>query len=163
MQFKIAEGEGLQLVSKVLEKEALCYDDLNQFNGEIVEVYDEIGDLNGFYGLEICHEDVILRSVVILQSFRKKGLGHKIVDHAIQNATRKNLRTMYLLTTTAENFFAKIGFEVTDGFYSGIFWMNSPLCDFARDFMEVCRHTGFCAAAPNQSRPTKVEIRYEEP
>ena len=114
MQFKIAEGEGLQLVSKVLEKEALCYDDLNQFNGEIVEVYDEIGDLNGFYGLEICHEDVILRSVVILQSFRKKGLGHKIVDHAIQNATRKNLKTMYLLTTTAENFFAKIGFEVTD-------------------------------------------------
>lgn len=68
----------------------------------------------GLVGLEICGADALLRSLVVGESARRKGLGSALVEHAEQYATSKGVRSLYLLTTTAEAFFRRLGYECVD-------------------------------------------------
>jgi amino-acid N-acetyltransferase len=71
------------------------------------------GKLVGAAGLELCGEDALLRSVVVAQEWRSRGLGRELVDRVIAEGNARRLRALYLLTTTAEQFFPAFGFERT--------------------------------------------------
>src|ERR1700722_3085395 len=62
------------------------------------------GKLVGAAGLELCGEDALLRSVVVAQEWRSRGLGRELVDQVIAEGKTRRLRALYLLTTTAEQF-----------------------------------------------------------
>jgi amino-acid N-acetyltransferase len=68
---------------------------------------------SGLVGLEIYGADALLRSLVVGENARSKGLGSALVKHAEQYAGSKNVRSIYLLTTTAEAFFRRLGYERT--------------------------------------------------
>lgn len=68
------------------------------------------GDLLGCAGLEIYGDLGLLRSVAVDPSARKLGLGRRLVDGVTAAATGRALRELYLLTTTASEFFARLGF-----------------------------------------------------
>jgi len=80
------------------------------------------GKLVGAAGLELCGEDALLRSVVVAQEWRSRGLGRELVDQVIAEGKTRRLRALYLLTTTAEQFFPAFGFERTtrDGVPDGV-------------------------------------------
>jgi N-acetylglutamate synthase-like GNAT family acetyltransferase len=62
-------------------------------------------------GLEI-HGDVgLLRSVAVLPALRGAGLARQLVEHRLRAAREQNLRAVYLLTTTASDYFRSLGFE----------------------------------------------------
>ena len=64
----------------------------------------------GAAGLEVYSEDGLLRSVVVEPASRGSGLGSLLVDGACELARRSELRALYLLTTTAREYFAGHGF-----------------------------------------------------
>ncbi|MCI0442093.1 arsenic resistance N-acetyltransferase ArsN2, partial [bacterium] len=66
--------------------------------------------LIGCVGLQICGDDALLRSLAVTEKERNRGLGKALVQEILEYASRLNLQNIYLLTTTAENFFRKHGF-----------------------------------------------------
>jgi amino-acid N-acetyltransferase len=69
------------------------------------------GGLVGVAGLEVCCENALLRSVAVAPGWRSRGLGRELVTRIIADAERRGLHAMYLLTTSAEQYFPSFGFE----------------------------------------------------
>lgn len=68
-------------------------------------------ELLGVIGIEIRDDVGLLRSLAISAGHRGNGLGQKLVTFSEEWAIRSNLKALYLLTTTAGNFFARLGYE----------------------------------------------------
>lgn len=65
----------------------------------------------GAVGLERHGADALLRSLVVAPEWRGAGLGAQLVNRLTAAARRQGVRQFYLLTTTAETFFARRGFR----------------------------------------------------
>ena len=64
--------------------------------------------------LEIYADGALLRSVAVHDTLRGSGLGQRIVRAALDLARQQGARSVYLLTTTAEGFFPRLGFRRVD-------------------------------------------------
>lgn len=64
----------------------------------------------GLVGLELFGDVALLRSLVVGAERRRKGEGMALLAHAEHYARSRGVRQLYLLTTTAESFFAKRGY-----------------------------------------------------
>ncbi len=69
------------------------------------------GSIVGCAALEVYAEGALLRSVAIAPAMQRRGLGHALTTTALQLARDLQLPAVYLLTTTAEQFFPEFGFE----------------------------------------------------
>lgn len=69
------------------------------------------GQLVGLAGLEVHGDDGLLRSVVVDPAFRGNGLGARLTERVLDAARAARLGRLYLLTTTAEDFFPRHGFR----------------------------------------------------
>ena len=67
----------------------------------------------GFGGLEVHGPDALMRSVVTLPPLRGRGFGRAIVQALEAEAVVLKCRAVFLLTTTAQDFFAKLGYGET--------------------------------------------------
>jgi amino-acid N-acetyltransferase len=67
--------------------------------------------LAGCVGVEIYGRQGLLRSLAVEESFRNGGLGKQLCSHLAAFAAESGVRQLHLLTTTAEGFFKKLGFE----------------------------------------------------
>jgi amino-acid N-acetyltransferase len=68
----------------------------------------------GLVGLELYGADALLRSLVVGENASGDGLGSTLVEHAEKYAATKGVRSIYLLTATAETFFKRLGYERID-------------------------------------------------
>ena len=75
----------------------------------VVVIKDEA--LIGCAGLEIYGEYALLRSVAVAEGARGQGLGIKLIEEILKRAKEDHLRTIILLTETAQDFFPKFGFK----------------------------------------------------
>jgi amino-acid N-acetyltransferase len=62
-------------------------------------------------GLEVCRDDALLRSVAVRSEWRTHGLARELVQRIVLQAEEQGIRALYLLTTTAEHYFPRFGFE----------------------------------------------------
>ena len=67
----------------------------------------------GLVGLELFGDVALLRSLVVSPDARSSGMGTALVRHAESHALSQGVRTLFLLTTTAEGFFARLGYSNT--------------------------------------------------
>jgi len=65
----------------------------------------------GSAAIEVYADGGLLRSVAVDADRRGSGLGERLTAAAIEDAQRRALPALYLLTTTAERFFPRFGFE----------------------------------------------------
>jgi amino-acid N-acetyltransferase len=68
----------------------------------------------GIVGLELSPPHALLRSLVVKADAQSSGLGSRLLDHAEQHARARGVNRVYLLTTTAESFFAARGYADAD-------------------------------------------------
>jgi len=68
------------------------------------------GAPTGLVGLELFGDVALLRSLVVSPDARAAGMGTTLVQHAEARARAHGVRTVYLLTTTAEGFFDRRGY-----------------------------------------------------
>jgi N-acetylglutamate synthase-like GNAT family acetyltransferase len=64
----------------------------------------------GFGGLEVHGEDGLLRSLVTLPPVRNRGVGTAMVAALEFEARLHGCRTLWLITTTAGDFFQRVGY-----------------------------------------------------
>ena len=69
------------------------------------------GHVVGAAAVELYADGALLRSVVVDSALQGKRLGHQLTDAALRMAHAHGADTVFLLTTTAETFFPKFGFE----------------------------------------------------
>jgi amino-acid N-acetyltransferase len=66
--------------------------------------------LVGAVGLELYGGSALLRSAAVEESWRGSGVGRVLVERALDLARERGIEDVYLLTTTAENYFPRFGF-----------------------------------------------------
>ena len=69
------------------------------------------GHIVGTAALEVYRDGALLRSVAVALPAQGRGLGHELASAALQLAQELGAPAVFLLTTTAERFFPKLGFE----------------------------------------------------
>ncbi len=69
------------------------------------------GALLGVAGVERYGEAGLLRSVAVHEDARGTGIGFRLAKAAVELARSGEVRELYLLTTTAEGYFPRLGFE----------------------------------------------------
>ena len=67
--------------------------------------------LVGAVGVEVLGETGLLRSLAVDEPQRGTGLGKQLVEATEEHAREQGVRELYLLTTTAEEFFASLGYR----------------------------------------------------
>ena len=68
----------------------------------------------GIVGLELSPPHALLRSLVVKAEARSGGLGSRLLEHAEERARARGVHRIYLLTTTADSFFAARGYAGTN-------------------------------------------------
>ena len=70
-------------------------------------------NLIGCAGLEVHGQAGLLRSVAVSENHRSTGLGKRLVRAVLEHAKAHHLSSLSLLTTTAQDYFPRFGFQIT--------------------------------------------------
>ena len=70
--------------------------------------------LIGCGGAEAYPTAALIRSIAVDPAYRSHGVGRRIVRQLLDRLASRGLREFYLLTTTAEDYFARRGFKKID-------------------------------------------------
>jgi amino-acid N-acetyltransferase len=81
--------------------------------GHYFVVREDDGRVVGVAGLEVHGPDGLLRSVAVDADYRGQGIAARLVEAALERARLVPLRAVYLLTTTARDYFSRHGFAVS--------------------------------------------------
>jgi amino-acid N-acetyltransferase len=68
------------------------------------------GKLVGVVGLEVYRESALLRSAAVDERWRGSGVGRALVDRALAISRERGIQDVFLLTTTAGQYFPRFGF-----------------------------------------------------
>jgi amino-acid N-acetyltransferase len=105
-----ARPEDAPDVLHLLERNHLPLDGLRDHLATTV-VARRNGQIIGSAALEVYPDGALLRSVAVAPEAQGRGLGHELTDAATRMAEALRVPAIYLLTTTAERYFPKFGFE----------------------------------------------------
>ncbi len=78
--------------------------------GHYFVVREDDGRVVAVAGLEVHGENGLVRSVAVDPDYRRQGLAAALLDSVLERARKLELRALYLLTTTARDYFARHGF-----------------------------------------------------
>lgn len=105
------DSDSFGALKSFLAENKLPDGDLKLDNSYFFAYHDDNGKIVGTGGLEFYSSHALLRSIAVSESFRGTSVGKKIVSHLIDQADRRNIREIFLLTETAPVFFSKLGFQ----------------------------------------------------
>ena len=94
----------------MLETQHLPLDGIDEHVSTMV-VAKKGSEVVGAAAVEGYADGALLRSVVVDPIVQGQGLGYRLSDAALSIAKDRGTHTAFLLTTTAETFFPKLGFE----------------------------------------------------
>jgi len=100
----------LPAIFELLQRSALPRDGLDAHVATTLVARDANG-LVGTAALELYGTAALLRSVAVAAEQRGRGLGAALTATALDLARRRGVRTVYLLTETAAEFFPRFGFR----------------------------------------------------
>jgi len=110
---RMARDEDDPALRALLAEAGLPSDDVRSSRQSVVVAVE--GDaLQGSVGLEVFGPAALLRSLAVRTERRRAGLGGRLFERALDLAKEKRIEKLFLLTTSAEAFFARRGFETID-------------------------------------------------
>lgn len=92
----------------------------------------------GCGGSETYPAAALIRSIAVAPEYRRNGVGRRIVRELLDRLSSHGLREFYLLTTTAEQYFRKRGFQKIDRDE-----VNPALLS-SREFQDACPESAVC-------------------
>ncbi len=98
-------------VKRILRECGLPFSDITPGHLKHFFASGDSARLSGIVGLELYQDTALLRSLAVLPGYRNTGLGRRLVAHAERYALAQGVRAIYLLTTTADAFFSRIGYS----------------------------------------------------
>ena len=110
---ELAQAQDLPAVLELLRHSQLPTDDLERHLPTMLVARHD-GRIVGSAALEVYGSGALLRSVAVNATRRGEGVGHRLTEAALDLARHHKVRTVYLLTTTAGDFFPRFGFRPID-------------------------------------------------
>jgi amino-acid N-acetyltransferase len=112
MEIRKATDEDLGAVETLLSASNLPLDGVQEnFSGFVVA--EDEGKVAGAIGLEKFGSVALLRSAVVSPQYRGSGIGRLLVESLLERAQHQGIEELFLLTTTAEEYFPRFGFART--------------------------------------------------
>jgi amino-acid N-acetyltransferase len=139
---RAATARDLGAVESALRDSDLPLDGLRDQFGDAYAVAESNGNVIGVEGIEVHGHDGLLRSAAVVASWRGKGVGDALTRDRIEWARRRGLRSLYLLTTTAGDYFPRFGFRRVDRDTAPDAVRRS------REFSEACPSTALFMSLP---------------
>lgn len=109
-----ARPEDLARVERTLSEADLPLDGLAEQFGDSYAIAESGSDIIGVEGIEVHGTDGLLRSAAVVASWRGQGVGGALTRDRIEWARRRGLRSLYLLTNTAGEYWPRFGFELVN-------------------------------------------------
>ena len=94
--------------------------------------------LLGVIGLEPLGDAGLLRSLAVAAAHRGRGLGFELTRALERHASELGITRLYLLTTTAEEFFGKLGYRTIPREDA------PPSIQGTTEYRELCASTSIC-------------------
>ena len=110
----VTTPRGMGGVRALLAERGLPAGDLGGAPETDVRTAEADGALVGVVAVETWGADGLLRSLAVAEGARGGGVGRRLVDAAEMVGRSRSLGALYLLTTTAEPFFLRLGYCPTD-------------------------------------------------
>jgi len=112
MKIRKATSADLPAVERLLSNSKLPVDGVRDHFADFIVAEDTNG-IEGAVGIERYDSFGLLRSAVVAPDYRGSGIGRRLVEQALERAEEGGVDELYLLTTTAEKYFPRFGFEAT--------------------------------------------------
>lgn len=109
-----AEKSDLTTLQQILSSCQLPTSDLTEHHLSHFYLLKRGTEAFGSVGLEIYRQHGLLRSLATKKQIRGKGFGQLLVKQIEKYAIEQDVANIYLLTTTAEAFFNKMGYSPID-------------------------------------------------
>lgn len=113
MKIREATNRDLDAVESLLSANNLPLDGVKENFSSFV-VAEDRGEIAGAIGLEKFGSAALLRSAVVSPDYRGSGVGRRLVERLLERAEKEGIEELFLLTTTAENYFPRFGFARTN-------------------------------------------------
>jgi amino-acid N-acetyltransferase len=110
MVIEPATSGDLPEVRTLLERHHLPIDGVDELAQTMIVARNDT-HVVGAAALELYADGALLRSVVVDAAMQGKRVGHRLTEAALEMAHQHGARTVFLMTTTADRFFPKFGFE----------------------------------------------------
>lgn len=129
----IAPGSvGFEAFLVQLSQAGLPTEDLHDQGGKYYALGEADGETLAFGGLVPLGDEALLRSVVVPSEARGTGRGALMVDALAEMAGAYGVRRLWLLTTDADAYFQRLGFEPMPRDHA------SPEVAATRQFSDLC-------------------------
>ncbi len=112
MDVRPIEPSFLDRARRLLRAEELPTEDLDD-SVELFGAY-EADQLVGVVGLQRCGDLGLLRSLAVVSQRRGRGVARALCERVFVRARERALDSIWLLTTSARDYFARHGFDVVD-------------------------------------------------
>jgi N-acetylglutamate synthase-like GNAT family acetyltransferase len=112
MIIRTARDSDIKPVETLLSSNNLPLEGVSENFDEFVVAEDK-GQVAGAIGLERFGSVALLRSAVVASDQRGSGIGARLVEQLLDHARETGISEIYLLTTTAEDYFPRFGFKRT--------------------------------------------------
>ncbi|BFM51311.1 arsenic resistance N-acetyltransferase ArsN2 [Marinomonas sp. THO17] len=99
-------------VEALLIQHGLPYEDLSGATQVTLFGIKEGEDLVAMIGVEAYQEEGLIRSLAVNKAHQGSALGRALVQHAENWANNEGIKALYLLTTTAKEYFSLLGYQV---------------------------------------------------
>jgi amino-acid N-acetyltransferase len=137
-----ARSADFPAIVRLLDDAGLPHADLTPGHLAHFLVLREGDEIVGVVGMEVRDDAGLLRSLAVAADRRGGGCAARLVDALEARARAAGIRTLYLLTTTAEAFFARRGYASTD---------RGAVPDAilaTEEFSGICPSTAACMSKP---------------
>ncbi|HYD60267.1 MAG TPA: arsenic resistance N-acetyltransferase ArsN2 [Noviherbaspirillum sp.] len=104
-------ADDLPALKALLDSGGLPTSDLMEAHLENFIILAQAGRIAGSIGMERFGEDALLRSLAVDTMMRGEGYGSRLLELMEARASEDGVRRLYLLTTSADNFFEHQGYE----------------------------------------------------
>jgi amino-acid N-acetyltransferase len=144
---RVAMPADLDAIEAMLRDSELPLDGMREQFGDGYAVAEAEGEVIGVEGIEVHGDDGLLRSAAVTTAWRGRGVGDALTRNRIEWARRRGLRSLYLLTTTAGEYFPRFGFRSVERDAAPDAVRRS------REFAEACPSTALFMALPLHQEP----------
>lgn len=114
LTFEFGDRKDEAQVKQLLAACELPYADITPSHLQHFVILRDGAHLAGVAGLEPLGDVALLRSLAVPMRYRGQGFGSRLTHKAEAYARSQGVETLYLLTTTAEGFFAGRGYARID-------------------------------------------------
>ena len=111
MNIRTASKADLQAIQGILKELALPFEDCDVHIDNFI-VAEHAEEVIGIGGVEHYGDVALLRSIAVVKARRGEGLGETLYSEIESRAKSLNVKELYLLTETAEQYFKARGFHV---------------------------------------------------